>query len=211
MKKLLFFFVGLALISCSNDESNDNSGETTNSVAFFKANVGGQTLNYIQDNSNNPAYFNEINIGYNGQGFEKSYYYGANMVTLSSVDYYPSLDLTMHNMYQSNNEADETTNFNNSFAVKPTTFISYAQDGNWIKGVSVTYIKANGDRYSTLAGSQPNSSIMYNTGIASTSQFGLQRQTITGTVTCRLYNENDVNDVLELTNGSFKLIFEEFN
>ena len=56
-----------------------------------------------------------------------------------------------------------------------------------------------------------HSAIMYNTGVAGTNDFGFQTQTITGSVNCKLYNENDVNDVIVLTNGTFKLVFQEFD
>ncbi|MVO09845.1 hypothetical protein GOQ30_11805 [Flavobacterium sp. TP390] len=210
MKKLLFLFVSSILLSCSND-SNDNSGETTNSVAFFKATVGSTTLNYIQDNSSNPSYYNQPYVGYSGISSNRSYYYAAAMVPFSGFDDFPSLELTMHNMYQSDDEASETVNFNTTFAVKPVNFITYEQDNNLVKGVSVTYKNANGDLYTTLAGSQDNSAIMYNTGVAGTNDFGFQTQTITGSVNCKLYNENDVNDVIVLTNGTFKLVFQEFD
>lgn len=128
-----------------------------------------------------------------------------------TMETYPSLDVTMHNMYQSTSYADETTNFNTTFDSKPTNFISYDDDSNWIKGVSVTHIDANGDIFSTLSGSQSGSSISYTSMTTATNDFGFQTKTVTGTVNCTLYKDSDPSETITLTNGSFKLTFQEFD
>ena len=205
MKKILFFLSLAIFASCSSDESSSST------VAYFRANLNGQSVDYSQDSSNSPTYFNQPIVGFSGNGSDKSFYYASSMDYYGGFDSYPSLDVTMHNMYQSTSYADETTNFNTTFDSKPTNFISYDDDSNWIKGVSVTHIDANGDIFSTLSGSQSGSSISYTSMTTATNDFGFQTKTITGTVNCTLYKDSDPTETITLTNGSFKLTFQEFD
>lgn len=205
MKKILFFLSLAMLASCSSDESSSST------VAFFRANLNGQSVNYSQNSSSSPDYYNQPSVGFNGDGSNKSFYYGSSMDLYGTMESYPSLDVTMHNMYQSTSYADETTNFNTTFDSKPTNFISYDDDSNWIKGVSVTHIDANGDIFSTLSGSQSGSSISYTSMTTATNDFGFQTKTVTGTVNCTLYKDSDPSETITLTNGSFKLTFQEFD
>ncbi len=205
MKKILFFLSIAMFASCSSDESSSST------VAYFRASLNGQSVNYSQDSSNSPSYFNQPIVGFNGNGSDKSFYYASSMDYYAGMESYPSLDVTMHNMYQSTSYADETTNFNTTFDSKPTNFISYDDDSNWIKGVSVTHIDANGDIFSTLSGSQSGSSISYTSMTTATNDFGFQTKTITGTVNCTLYKDSDPSETITLTNGSFKLTFQEFD
>lgn len=211
MKKLSFLVLGLLFFSCSSDDSNDTPDNSSNTVAFFKANLTNLSVNYIQDNSNSPSHFNQPIVGYSGNGSNKSFYYSSSMEPLS-LNNYPSLDITLHHMYQSTDESTETTSFNTIFSNKPTNFITSDQDFNWTKGVSVTYTDNNGDSYSTLSGSQTGSTINYTSTVAGTNSLtGLQTQTVSGTVACKLYKDSDPSIIINLTAGSFKLVFQEYD
>ncbi len=211
MKKLSILVLGLLMFSCSSDDSNDTQEDSSSAVAFFKANLTNLSVNYIQDNSNSPSHVNQQSIGYSATGSNKSFYYSSNMQPLGLNDY-PSLDITLHHMYESTDENAETTNFNTIFSNKPTNFITSSQDFNWTKGVSVTYTDNNDDTYSTLSGSQTGSTITYTSTVAGTNSLtGLQTQTVTGTVACKLYKDNDPSVIINLTAGSFKLVFQEYN
>lgn len=204
MKKILLFLSIAMFVSCSNDES----GST---IAFFRADLGSQSVNYSQNSSTSPAYYNLVSVGFSGDGSNKSFYYGSSMNLYGTIEIYPSLDVTMHNMYQSTSYADETANFNTTFESKPDNFISYDDDSNWVKGVSVSYMDANGELYTSLGGTQSGSSIVYNSMTTGTNDFGFQTKTITGTVNCTLYKDSDPSESITLTNGSFKLTFQEFD
>lgn len=205
MKKILFVLSLAMFASCSSDESSSST------IAFFRASLNGQSVNYSQNSSSSPTYYNQLGIGFSGNGFDKSFYYASSMDLYGTMESYPSLDLTMHHMYQSTSYEDETTNFNTTFESKPTNFISYDDDSNWVKGVSVSHIDSNGELFTTLAGSQTGSSISYTSMTSDINDFGFQTKTITGTVNCTLYKDSNPSETITLTNGSFKLTFQEFD
>jgi hypothetical protein len=199
-------------MGCSKDDSSNNvpASETANATAFFIATVGNETLKYIQDNSNKPNFVNGLSIGYKGLDSEKSFYYGSTMGP-NTIAEHASLDITMHNMYKSTSTDDETTNFNKTFTLKPTNFITSSENESLTKGISVTYTNAIGVVYTTLKGSQTTSLISYTSAVSGIGQNNLQQQLIIGAVNCKLYNENNPSDVLTLTNGTFKLYFREYD
>jgi hypothetical protein len=212
MRKLFFLFLSIFIMGCSKDDSSNNvpASETSNATAFFIATVGNETLKYIQDNSNKPAFVNGLSIGYKGLDFDKSFYYGSTMGP-NTITEHAQLEITMLNMYKSTSTDDETTNFNKTFTSKPTNFITSSQYESLTKGISVMYTNAAGVVYSTLKGDQTTSLISYTSAVSGIGQNNMQQQLITGALNCKLYNENDPTDVLTLTNGTFKLYFREYD
>jgi hypothetical protein len=201
-------------MACSKNDSGNNEiiPETSNAYAFFSATIGDQTIKYIQENKNvKPVYVNNISNGYRGFDSDKSFDYGSSMDLNGIEVQYPSLKIAMHNMYKTTNIDNETTNFKQAFTSKPTNFITSTQLQSLTKGLDVSYTNAKGVVYTTLEGSQANSSISYISDVSGIGENNMQNQLVTGTVSCKLYNENNPNDVLTLTNGLFKLYFREFD
>ena len=89
-------------------------------------------------------------------------------------------------------------------------FISEAQYNNLIKGIGLTYISPSNVSYSTLYGDQSGSNMAVS---SSTSGYerNLKSKTLVGTINCKLYNVNNPSDVIVLTNGTYKLVFVEFD
>ena len=179
MKKIIYLFIAALLFSCNNDDTPTAAPipvpAPTESIVFFQALLNGQTFNYSQDNSLSPTHSYTFANGYSGLGFDKSFYYGCIMEPYPpSSDFYPRIDLTFSNMYQSTDASTETDAFYGLFTTIPTNFISYADDSNWIKGINVTYLNSSGVIYSTLSGSQTGSVMTVtssNTGVNSTNNF----------------------------------------
>ena len=214
MKKLALAILSLTFFSCSSSDDDAATPITpapvNNSVAYFYSKINNVSLTFDQDNTMNPTSYNSASLGFRGIGSDKYFYYGSMMERYNSSDV-TSLDLTFHNMYHSTSYSDETTNFYSNFNIKPTNFLTEAQESNLEKGISVFYTDASGETYSSLYGSQTGSTIAYTSSTQGTNTFGLQTLTIVGTVNCKLYNTNDVTDVKTLTNGSYKLTFQEFD
>lgn len=212
MRKLFLIALITVFASCSSDDSNnnDNPDNPVGTVAFFKATMDGNAFQYVEEDILFPTHYHSYGNGYNGNGFDKSFYYTGYMLPMSAMADYPSIDLTMHNMFQSTSESDETAAFYSTFDDLPNNFITYDDDMNWIKGVSLTYVDQDENYYTTLAGSQTGSRISYATKTNAVDGV-FQTVILTGSVSCKLYNSNNPTDVKVITNGTFKLIFVEYN
>ncbi|MDK2771835.1 MAG: hypothetical protein KYX68_06345 [Flavobacterium sp.] len=208
MKKLFLIALTAMFISCSSDDDS-NSSNSSSDVAYFTATVDGASFNYRENNSSSPSHYHSFGYGFNGNGFDKSFYYSAYILPSTTFSYYPSIDVTLHNMFVSTSESAETDAFYGLFNTLPTNYISYDDDSNWVKGISVTYIDQNEVFYTSLAGSQAGSSITFSNP-TNGYDGNLQTVTVTGTVNCKLYNSEDVTDYKTVTNGTFKLIFREY-
>ena len=211
MKKLVLSILSLAIFSFSSDDDTTAPITPTpvnNSLAYFNSKINNTSIVFEQDNTLNPTSVYVPSAGYSSNGGNYYFYYGSAMERNSSE--LTSLDLTFNNMYNSATLAEETTNFYTNFDTKPTNFLTATQEANLEKGVSLVYTDSNGDTFSSLQGSQTGSTISYSSTTQGTGISGGKTVTIVGTVNCKLYNTNDVTDVKTLTNGSFKLIFHEF-
>lgn len=213
MKKIILAALTMVLFSCSSDSSSTPAPIPTTDVAYFRANLNGAPLNYTQNSSLAPAYYNSGGTGFSGNGFDRSHYYAADMVPAGSSDY-PQIGITYHNMYVTNDSSTESAAFYGLFSPAPTNFITDIQEDNWEKGVEVGYYKADGTYYSTLKGSQSGSTITV-TSKKETITHGLGGDVrfvkLTGTVNCKLYDYyNPSADPIVLTNGKFKLQFQEY-
>lgn len=210
MKKLVVLISSLAIFSCSSDDNEVTPTPTpvNNSITYFYSKIDNASLTFEEDNTANPTSINAPSIGYTNNGGDNYFYYGCAMERNSSD--LTNLDFTFNNMYHSPNFTDETTNFYTNFTTKPTNFLTNAQEIALTKGISLTYTDSSGNTYSTLDGSQTGSSVSYSSTTNGTGISGDKTVTIVGTVNCKLYNQSDVSDVKILTNGSFKLIFHEY-
>lgn len=216
MKKILLI-IGLSIIiSCSKDSdetpivppvtiTNDSA------IAYFKGSLNGQQFDYVMANLTAPTHIYQGYIGYTSTNvqFEKSYSYGCNMFPYPQGATTPKVTLYFNNMHKGG-DSSETIAFPSMFASTPTNFLTSEQENSKDKGVEFTYKSSSDVLYSTLFGSQSGSAITYSSVVLG-SELNLKTQTIIGTLNCKLYSELNPTDVITVTNGKFKFIYNEFN
>ncbi len=218
MKKI-FLIIGLSLIiSCSKDSEDTPivppaSVTDDNSIAYFKAALNGQQFDYVMTNSllSTHAYQPSISITSTNVEFERAFSYGAFMYPYPKATNGPEIELSFNNMYKTFNLSTETAAFPNLFNPIPTNFLTSDQNSIGGKGIELSYTNSSGTYYSTLNGSQIGSLISFSNVNLVTGNFNLKAQIITGTINCKLYNYENLSDVVTVTNGKFKLIFQENN
>lgn len=214
MKKVLLLVFALSLFSCSSEDSTTEPIVPSNAIAYFTASLNGQALNYSQANYVNPTHSYSFYNGYSGgpDYFDKSYHYGCDTQPYPSQNFYPQIGLTFNNMFNTNSGVSETDAFYGLFANTPTNFITSAQEYDLVKGIHVSYQSPSGVTYTSLSGDQTGSTMTVTSSVSGIEEGGsLKIQTVVGTVSCKLYNEDNASDVITLTNGSYRLIFREFN
>ncbi|MEW5676741.1 hypothetical protein ABGT15_10540 [Flavobacterium enshiense] len=212
MKKVLLLLLSVSLFSCSNDEDSAQPAPS-NEIAYFRASLNGEALNYSQtsytaSSTHEYGYSN----GFSMNGFDRAFYYGCVMRPTTSIEFYPQIDLTFTGLITTADYSAETAGFYDAFALTalPTNFVTMAQENDGVKGVYVHYESTDGTRYSSLSGDQTGSTVAYTSSTSGT-EGGLKTQTVTGTVSCKLYNESNPSDVIVLTNGQYKLNYIEFD
>lgn len=211
MKKYLLVAFSIILFSCSEGDSTDKTPET-NTIAYFKGSLNGIALEYIETDNLTSAYSYSF---YNGlqsgpSNFDRSYHFGCFMHPSTVVNLYPSISLTFSNMYNTNSGVAQTEAFYGLFKTVPTNFITSTQLDNLVKGIDVSYSNPNGINYSTLNGNQSGSTMTVTSSTTGIENGGnLKIITIVGTVSCKLYNEDNPADIIVLSNGNYKLIFRE--
>ena len=213
MKKILLLLLPLALISCSSDNDNETVTEQpVNAVTFIKGTLDGQPLEYTFIESESTQALYTYTSGYSGSGFTNYYYYAGMFLPYNDFNG-PSVILGWNNMVVGNHSS-ETESFPTAFATVPTNFLTSSQDDSRMKGVEITYQTSRGGEvyYSTKDGSQAGSTFTVTSAASGTDALtGLKTQIITGTFSCKLYNQNDQTDVKTLTGGTYKVIVREFD
>lgn len=217
MKKLFLLLLSIPLFSCSKTEDVVApvvpEVSDANAIAYFKASLNGVTLDYTQINPLSPFSYGFYTGFQSGPGyFDRSYHYGCFMQPAPFSSSYPKIEITFSNMYNTNNTISQSDAFYNLFAPTPTNFLTSAQLSSLTKGLDVSYRSPNDVQYSSLQGSQVGSNISITSvtnGFAPGTN--LKAVTLVGTVNCKLYNYNNVSDVITLTNGKFKLVFKQLN
>ncbi|MCE3294707.1 MAG: hypothetical protein K0R65_421 [Crocinitomicaceae bacterium] len=82
--------------------------------------------------------------------------------------------------------------------------------GTSSEGVSFT-LKHGTGIYKSELGTQPSSSTLnVSESTAATGPMGEARRKVKGTYTCRLFNENNTADFIDVSNGSFSGVFEAY-
>ncbi len=203
--------LSISLFSCSSDEGSGSG--TSNALVYFKANLNGTALNYHLDNYTAPTHYYNFTNGFQGDGFDRSYYYGCSMEPATNIGMYPQIRLSFENLFNTaTSSSTETDIFYSLFDTVPTNFITSDQNYDKVKGITVDYQSPEGTLYSTEYGSQSGSTMTVTSATDGIEEGGsLQTETIVGTVNCKLYNSSNPSDVITLTNGQFKLIFKEYN
>jgi hypothetical protein len=205
MKKLLLLALSVALFSCSSDSDSDSTSDS--GVAYIKGKLDGTAFNYTFNNSMSDEYFYSAIQSTSSDGGDAVYSYGGMMYPMTFT---PSISVAFDGMVATSDPAEESALFDAAFDNAPENYLTDAQYQNDERGVDVQYEAANGDFYNTVYGSQSGSSFNV-TSVVEGTDGGLKTATIKGTFSCKLYNSDNAADVINLTNGSFKIIVREDN
>lgn len=206
MKKLLLLVLPFMILSCSSDSS---SSSDNSAMAYVRGNKDGTAFNYTATTTSTDYGYNYYS-GYSALDSFRWYSYGGMVYTSTFT---PSFNIYWSNMVATDNPATETATFYNEFATVPTNYLTNQQmNDDYLKGVSIQYESATGDYYESIYGSQVGSTFTVSDKVeAIDPATGLQTITITGTFSCKLYNSDDTSDVINITNGTYKIVNYEYN
>jgi len=229
MKKLLFTLaIGLAILtSCESDlvsappsDSADVDGTVndTEYLYYISGKINGEPFVYGQK-------VNALEVDYSSVGTGNSIttacaYYPVIGGLNYTLGVYPSFDnearpqmsfqFIRFYLCSANEQASDL--FNAAFPVGDYDFATSSDSTTGSTGdMGMTYSpdSTNNVPYSTYAGSQNNSSFNIssstNTDVMILDQIITPRQLLEGTFSMKLYNENDSSDILEVTEGRFKM------
>jgi hypothetical protein len=208
MKKVLLLVLSISLFSCSKSDDSAQAlpVPSVDSIYYFNASLNGNAINYHMDNYTSPTHILGYLNGFQSNGAGNSYYFGSEMVLSPGDTSSPRINLVYENLYATANSSTVSGAFYGLFSTIPTNFITSSQNSSYIKGISIEY-RPNGYggvNYSSEYGSQSGSIINFTSSISGI-ESGLKTQTLIGTTTCKLYNTANPLDIINLTNGQFKL------
>lgn len=205
MKKLLLLALPFLLFSCSSDSDSSSS---SGGLVYISGKLDGTSFNYKFNNNESDEYFYSFLTGFDGEGFDRWYYYGGTMYTAS---FSPAISIAWDNMVFTDDESVETATFYDAFGETPTNYLTQAQLDANLRGVDVQY-EDNGTFYNTSYGSQAGSTFTVSSVTEDTDPDGLlQAVTVKGTFSCKVYNSENPADFKTITDGKFKLILQEYN
>ena len=218
MKKLILLAFAAFAFSCSSDDGGssnnggNNGGNNDAGVAYIKGKMNTVAFDYTFNNTANDTFLYNAMTGFSGEGFDRWYYYGGTLMSFTPPNFAPSFAIGWNNMYfgAGGDEEGEAAAFYETVGDLPSNFLNDAQDDAHQPGLEITYQSANGSYYTSKSGAQTGSTLAvsdYTQGMSG----GAKIMTVVGTFSCKLYNEDDLTDVIEVTNGKFKLILTEFN
>lgn len=214
MKKLFLCAFAALLFSCSSDDSSSNNGgnNNDNGVAYIKGKMDNVAFDYTFNNTANDTFLYNAATGFSGEGFDRWYYYGGSMMTFTPPVFTPSFTIAWNNMYFGidGDEEGEAAAFYDTVGDLPSNFLNYDQDDAHNPGLEITYEAQDGTFYSSKGGSQTGSTLSVSNYTQGTTGNGAKTMTVKGTFSCKLYNDENPNDVIEVTNGKFKMILSEF-
>ena len=211
MKKLWLLALPMLLLSCSSDEStpyyptlNNPSGEP---YAYMRGNKDGAAFDYTfhLNNASSPIMYGPI-VSVSSLDFDRWFSYGGQFAPEFMAD--ENMYVSFENVYMGSYE-EESNEFYDAFETIPTNFLTYAQNNDQhLKGVSVGYKQEEGMYYYSDGGSQAGSTFTI-TSSSQGEEMGVKTKTIVGTFSCKLYNQDDATDVINISNGSFKVVVTE--
>ncbi|WP_442266786.1 hypothetical protein ACSIGC_03550 [Tenacibaculum sp. ZS6-P6] len=219
LKKNLTHFLSLllciTLLSCSSEEEND--GVNSDSYLWFiSGEINGEPFVYGQELSNTTQTYDIVRTNTssstcaysedNGFSYDFSLYPFHN-------ESLPTVGFEFNRMHICRNTNSQNEIFNSLFPKKEYDFAEDNRDEDKNGGkVGVYYLpSANSDAavYTTYNSDLSNNyfEITKSEGInQSAGSFAVVRQNVEGVFSVTLYNENDPNDKVVITNGRFKLV-----
>lgn len=213
MKKLFLLALPFILLSCSSDDSGDSAPiiptpQDTTPYSYARGNMDGVAFDYtfkLNDITGQTTYAPITSIHGGGTITSGSFSYGGMFSPIGNFDKF--IYVSFDNMYNGSDE-DESENFIETMGTLPTNYISFAQDDVFVKGVSVGYTISEGLTYTSMGGSQTGSTFTV-TDTAEGMDGPYPTKTVTGTFSCKLYNQSNAADVINVTNGTFKIVMTD--
>jgi hypothetical protein len=214
MKKILLIICAISIVACSSSDDSDNNDSGNNDLSFYiNAKVNGTNFN-----SGIPVDLS-IPTDYGSSNSYQPIYNGAQCVNMNyEPSLYPFFDETKPGMsvgfigFIGNANltcAEELDNFDTLF--QPDSY-GYT-DSAYSYGVKVSYA-TTGDAnqvYYTSYGAQDNDASFIITDVEPVDCGFNECVIVSGTFSCRVYNEQDATDFLDITNGEFKLGITSWN
>jgi hypothetical protein len=214
MKKFLLFACVALLVSCgSDDNAPENNDDNTAGVAYIRGKRDNTTFDYTFYNTVDDAFLYSGGTGFSGEGFDRWYYYSGGVMAFNPPNFAPEFYIAWNHAYFGANgdEAGESAAFYDTVGDLPTNFLTDAQNQAHVAGLEIVYKSADGTIYASTGGSQSGSSLSVNGSTPGGSAAdGTQNVTILGTFSCKLYNTDDATDVINVTDGTFKIILQEY-
>ena len=216
IKYVLPILLAALMFSCSSDDSNNDDDDNDNPGLAYYTNA---KINGTQFSANIPV---DVSVGTDyGGSMSYSPQYN-NDGACVNINYEPSLYPTFNESLGSMGVgfigflreldlscSDELTNFDTIFTDGPFSYT----DGDYGYGVKVNYATTSDETqqyYTSYGGSQDNSTFQI-TNVEPTDCGFKECLIITGTFSCNVYNEQDDSDMIEITDGQFKLLLSSFN
>lgn len=212
MKKLFLLALPFILFSCSSDDSDPSPiipiPQDTNAYSYVRGSMDGAAFDYtfkLNDFTSQTAYTAITSISGGATITSGWFSYGGMFSPIGNFDKF--IYVSFDNMYNGNDE-DETENFHETMTTLPTNYIDFAQDDAGVKGVDIGYTISDGLTYTSMGGSQTGSTFTV-TGATEGADGPYPIKTVTGTFSCKLYNQDDAADVINVTNGTFKIVMTD--
>ncbi len=215
MKKFFVCLLVLVIASCTSSDDSDGGETPSNNLAFYiNANIDGGDFNsgiptdinvatdYGLSDSYQPRYNNDgqcIDMNYE-PGLYPFFNESQPHMGVGFIGFIGNANLTC---------SDELDNFDTLF---PLGSYSYTEDA-YNYGVKINYA-TTGDAnqvYYNSYGPQDNSASFSITNVEPVDCGFSECVIITGTFSCRVYNEQNPADFLDITDGEFKLVISSFN
>ncbi|MBF6607404.1 MAG: hypothetical protein ITG00_01545 [Flavobacterium sp.] len=219
MKKLFLLAVVAFTFSCSSDDSPgtnppivDPTDTEPTEIAFARGEMNGVAFDYTFNNAADDTFLHNSINGYSALDLDRWYYYGGMFMQLAPPNFTPEFSIAWDNVYfgQGGSSDGETEAFYESVSNLPTNYLTIAQDEEHLPGISVQFKNQQDVLYNSVYGSQTGSTVEI-LGSSESMAGGLKRKTVWGTISCKLYNSDNVADVIELTDGTFKMILTEYS
>ena len=219
MKKLLSFLCVALFFSCSSDDSNENNPVNNPDINAGLAYYINATINGDNYTAGVPSDINENSNYSSSQSYSPQYDNNGGCININyEPSLYPFFNDSLHSMgvgfigFLNNADiscSEELDNFDTLFPVGSYEYASQSND----YGAKVNYATtadANQVYYNSYGEQNDNASFQI-TRVEPIDCGFSECLIISGTFSCRLYNENDATDFLDITNGEYKLVLESFN
>lgn len=214
MKKLVLFMFAAMAFSCGSDDTPSTPADNNDltSVAYVRGKMNNTPFDYTYNNTANDTHLYSGVNGYSGEGFDRWYHYAGSFTTFNPPAFSPVFYLGWNNMYygQNGDEAGETAAFYDTVGNLPTNYLTAAQDDAHDPGFDISFESADGNVYSSLIGNQSGSTLSVG-GSTEAVLNGMQTKTVWGTFSGKMYNVADATDVINVTEGTYKIILVEYN
>lgn len=211
MKKLWLLALPIILFSCSSSDDDQPTvivpiNPSGDAYSYARGDMDGAAFNYTFNTNDimGTVMYGPI-TSVSSLDSDRWFSYGGMFSPISNMDKF--LYVSFSNIYNGSYE-DESAQFHTAFATVPSNYITFAQDDNRVRGFEVGYQAAENQNYSTMGGSQTGSTCVILSAVDGT-ESGIKIKTITGTFSCKLYNQDDATDVINVTNGTFKVVVSE--